>query len=123
MNTYVADEHVTITLTIKRQTLRDLLCTVVEGGSNYWAEFSDAERTEDLNYLKVRVKEYEKHDDNKWRVNRFVTADELRIGIERLSQATFPSAWSHLAAALGDHDATTAYVVLQMTVFGDVIYG
>jgi hypothetical protein len=68
--------------------------------------------------------EHEAHSDDKRRVNRFVTADELRIGLERLTQATFETAWKHFADAVGDnHDATTADVVLQMAVFGDLIYG
>lgn len=33
---------VTLSLTISRQFLRDVLCTAVEGGSNYWADFEKA---------------------------------------------------------------------------------
>lgn len=33
---------VTLSLTISRQFLMDVLCTAVEGGSNYWADFEKA---------------------------------------------------------------------------------
>lgn len=115
-----------INIAVPRQTLRDLLCTAVEGGSNYWASFSAAERTENLDYLKVKVTAHEKHDDKLPRVNRYITADDLSNGLERLAKAdlqAFPAAMKHLCDALTDHDATTADVVLQMTVFGELVYG
>ena len=114
------------TLTVTRQTLRDLLCTAVEGGSNYWARFDATQRTVDLDYLSVRVTEDESHTDGP-RLQRLVTAEDLLIGLGRL--AANPKGFAegvalkHLTDALHDHDATTADVVLQMTVFGDVIYG
>lgn len=124
-----------INIPVARQLLRDLLCTAIEsGGCDYWAEFSDAQRTGNMNYLSVRVKEHEAHD-GKIRVHRIVTADQLAIGMERLAQAEWPNgekknptfydgaAFQHLADALSDHDATTADVVLQMTIFGELIYG
>jgi len=122
-------ETVMINLPVRRQTLRDLLCTAVEGGSNYWATFSNAEQTESLDYIKVKVTENESSREGTPRVNRYITADDLASGLSRLGQAaanddgTFQAAGKHLADALGDHDATTADVVLQMTIFGELIYG
>lgn len=109
---------------ITRQALRDLLCTAVEGGSNYWAMFEDAERTESLDYLGVVVVEHEAHSKGVPALRRRITAEDLAQGLERLAAATFPAAKQHLADALSENgDATTADVVLQMAVFGDVIYG
>lgn len=123
-------ETVVLNIPVSRQTLRDLLCTAVEGGSNYWAEFRDCERTDDLDYIRVRVVEKEASTD-KPRKNVYVTAEDLASGLERLAKVVtnedtahqFSAAGQHFAAALGDHDATTADVVLQMAVFGDVVYG
>lgn len=122
--------HVTIKLSIPPQTLRDLLCTAVEGGSNYWASFKSLECTEDGDYIRVRVLERASHTDGPRRIVE-VTAEDLAIGIERLGAAAadkgntegFPTAGKHFADALDDHDAMTADVVLQMTVFGEVVYG
>jgi hypothetical protein len=130
MSTDKRTETVVLNIPVSRQTLRDLLCSAVEGGSNYWAEFSDSERTDDLDYIRVRVVEITSHDDRPRR-NRYVTAEDLATGLERLAKVAadeqrsgkFPAAGKHFADALGDHDATTADVVLQMTVFGDLVYG
>lgn len=115
-------ETVLLNVPVSRQLLMDLLCTAVEGGSNYWAQFSKAERTPDLDYLSVHVREQEASGCA--RVSRTVTADDLALGLERLATAKFATATQHLADALSeDGDATTADVVLQMTLFGDVVYG
>jgi hypothetical protein len=107
---------------VSRQLLMDLLCTAVEGGSNYWAAFRSIERTTDLDYLRVRVIELEASGDQ--RVDRVVAAEDLRLGLERLAAATFASAGKHFGDAICENgDAITADVVLQMTVFGDVVYG
>ena len=120
----MSDDSVTFPVTVRRQLLLDLLCTAVEGGSGYWAEFSEAERTPDLDYLSVRVTELEASSSDKPRVNRIVKAEELATGLARLSQATFETAWQHLADALSENgDAITADVVLQMTVLGELVYG
>lgn len=128
-----ATDTLILNVPVKRQTLRDLLCTAVEGGSNYWADFSAAERTEGLDYVRVKVTEQEKHDNKKPRVNRYISADELTRGLEELARCAvdgqhrdgsdFPAAAKHLIDAVSDHDATTADVVLQMTVFGELVYG
>jgi hypothetical protein len=122
-----------INIVVPRQLLLDLICTAVEGGSNYWAAFGDAERATDLDYLKVRVIEHEAHEEGTPRVNRFITALEMANGLERLATKAvehaagrndFSAAGKHLGDALSESgDATTADVVLQMAIFGEVIYG
>jgi hypothetical protein len=125
-------ETVSIKIQIPVQTLRDLLCTAVEQGSGYWANFSHMERTPNLDYLRVKVSERESHDSGKAHV-LYVQAEDLAIGIEKLAAiafaedgagaAHFPAAGKHFSDALDNHDAETADVVLQMTVFGELIYG
>lgn len=126
---------VNVTVPVRKQTLMDLLCTAVEGGSNYWASFRAIKRTSDLDYLEVRVVETEAHNDVGEQLRLNVTAEDLAKGIERLAQAAFnweesdgkrgfATAGKHFADAVFDvGDATTADVVLQMTVFGELIYG
>lgn len=126
-------DTVVLNIPISRQTLRDLLSTAIEGGSSYWADFSKAERAGDGDYLRVKVTEREKSSKERLRVNRFVTAEDLANGIQRLAACAvsgqfrdgtlFPAAGKHFADAIGDHDAVTADVVLQMTVFGELVYG
>lgn len=120
--TPVADDTITVNvmLPVRRQRLRDLLCSAVEGGSNYWAAFTDVTRTANLDYLEVRVTEHE--GSGAVPTTRVVTADDLAVGLGRA--AMDPRLARHAAAFLGDDDdAETADVILQMTVFGDVVYG
>ena len=113
------------------QILRDLLYAAVEGGSNYWAEFRNAEWTESCDYRRVKVTELKPHEEGVRRINRYVTAEDLTRGLAKLAEAAveetnrgrFPAAGEHLGDALSANgDATTADVVLQMTVFGRLIY-
>jgi hypothetical protein len=113
-----------LSIDIDVQRLRDLLCSAVEGGSNYWARFSHSQRTPEYDYLSVRVQEDDAHSDNKPAVDRVVTAEDLVVGLEALAKGPFPAARQHLSAFLEENDdAETADVVLQMTVFGELVYG
>ena len=124
MSDTATKDTVTLRIEVSKQLLMDLLCTAVEGGSNYWAEFGRCQRTPDLDYLSADVFELDTHRADQPKLHRIVTADELAHGLENLARATFASAARHLADALSENgDAVTADVVLQMTVFGDVVYG
>ena len=117
----------TQTHTISQQALRDLLCTAVEGGSTYWAGFMRpmADPVSGECYVSVTVYAAMEGDF----ATRVVTADGLMRGLQALVVAaedteTFPAAAQHLADVLqGDADAGTADVVLQLTMFGEVMFG
>jgi hypothetical protein len=130
--------RIVVPIDIDVQRLRDLLCSAVEGGSNYWAGFRKVHQAVNLDYLGVEVVEHESHDDGP-RVRRMIAAEDLAKGLERLGACAvsgmmpdngggkpmpFPGAMSHLANFLQENDdAETADVVLQLTVFGTLIYG
>lgn len=112
----------TITQEVAHQLLVDLLVTAAEGGSNYWASFSRAPG-EAHDYTAVTLTEHDAHGDAPPLVRR-VDAADLLAGLQALTVAKFPSAAQHLRDALAeDGDAITADVVLQLAVFGDLIYG
>lgn len=129
------DGKVRISVELHQQAVEDLLSTAVEGGSNYWCDIESVERTRDLDYIKVRIIEHDGHKTGVPPANCIVTLAEMRIGLERLAAAAvawdsgdtargFESAATHFGHAIGGGwDATTADVVLQMAVFGEVIYG
>lgn len=109
-------------LPVSDARLLDLLVGAVEGGSNYWGAFKVTQGT-GSDYSRVLVVELERHGDAP-AVRMEVGARELRIGLGRLALATFPAAKQHLADIIGESDdATTSDVLLQLAVFGDVIYG
>jgi hypothetical protein len=112
---------VSLQIPVKRQLLLDLLCTAIEGGSNYWASFTNLKRTVDGDYEAADV--WDTSDAEAVFLGR-VHAEDLILGLERLATAQFATAMTHLADALGEEgDAITADVVLQMTVVENVIYG
>lgn len=110
-----------INVEVSRQLLSDLLCSAVESscGSYYWASFPDTKRDADGNYLSIRVLEHEPHKDGALRVNRDVDLMAMRNGVERLAKK-HPKLY---AQVIVDHDAPAADAVLQMAVFGDIVYG
>ena len=120
----------TITLEVPHQTLLDLLVTAVEGGSNYWASFRSIERDSDFNILKCTVVDGYGEDSKTY----VATPSTILKGIQALCDRTVRPGkhdWSlkpegaqrHFTDALGDHDATTADVVLQMGLLGELVYG
>jgi hypothetical protein len=119
-----APATINITIPVPVQVLRDLLVTAAEGGSNYWARISVPPDQTGEEYTAIRVREHSAHSDDKPAYNAIVKAEDLAKGLAALATATFPAASKHLTDAITEnHDAITADVVLQMAIFGDVIYG
>lgn len=121
-------------ITVAHEILRDLLVTAAEGGSNYWAEFTDVERDSDLYILKARVTDREADQPQTFTVSPSSLAIGLQNLATRMSEkptkdsalGRFPSkaAGRVLAEALTEQgDSTTADAVLQMSLFGEVLYG
>jgi hypothetical protein len=117
--------NLTVPRAIERQRFADLLCSAVEGGSGYWAAFRNSERTADLDYISIDVQEHEAStadgSEPSW---KRITHDDLARGCVLLAARPFPAALQHLCNFLDENDdAETADVILQMAVFGNVIYG
>lgn len=111
---------------VSDQLLSDILITAVEGGSDYWAYYSEVKRDAELNILSVRVTEQADHDVNQEVVTKVVTPHDLAAAIEslasRVATAGFP--YRHIQSVINeDVDAETADVILQLAVLGEVIYG
>lgn len=112
---------------VSRQMLSDLMCTVVEAGSGYWADFDMIERTPELDYLSFRLTERDSSDEGEPK-QMIVDEKTMLIGLQRLADAAtrneFPAAHSHFEDAIQEQgDAITADVVMQMAIFGRIIYG
>lgn len=122
----------TITFDIPADVVRGLLLTAVE--SNFgsgWFQFSDIERDSEGYILKARVTDIEADKPRTFTVTPLTMA----IGLQNLGKRMVksgPHSWSlsgqsaarHFAAAISeDGDSITADVVLQMAVFGEVLYG
>ncbi|AEY69512.1 hypothetical protein AH2_0001 [Burkholderia phage vB_BceS_AH2] len=135
-------QSIAVTLTPSAQFLRDVLCTAIEGGSNYWARFVGLEHHDGEHgpeWERVRVKEY--GDDDKAQSVREVGLAELAEGVRRVIAGDMTDKAEHanvhaayraaLFAALiaepggnaGDVDANLADIVLQAAALGRIVYG
>lgn len=119
-----------LTINVSDLTLRQLLTTAAESGAlGYWAHLSNATRDAEGYITRIKLTEHESSEDDAKRINRYLTPEDIGHAIERLANivaaddGSFPAAASHLSAALGDHDAGTADVLVQVAVFGKVVYG
>lgn len=115
---------VKVAMQVTEQRLAYLLVGAVEGGSDYWARFSELKMgkfgDDDLDvYASVRVTELEASGERK--ISAVVTPKDLATGLARASEAGLHH---HVANFLNeDDDAETADVILQMTVLGELVYG
>ena len=113
-----------VRLHVDRDLFHDMLCDAAEGGSNYWASFRSLPGESRTDYRRLRLREHERHAADALPVDRIVSAATMLRGFHRLALATFPARDAHMTNILtGNTDAETADVVLQMALFGDVIYG
>lgn len=123
----------TVMVQVREEILKDILVTAVESGwSSSWFAFTDVERDSELNVLKVRVTDIAEDKPRSFVVTPSVMLRGLRRLGERMGADSIKEPWHltpggagrHLAAAITETgDAITADVVLQMALFGEVLYG
>ena len=97
-------------------SLHDIFITAIEGGINYWASVTSLDRIDDEDidwHALISV-----HDSGDLRV---IDKDTIRKGIKALAKSQH---LHHLDDLVEDNmDATTADVIVQMALFGDIRYG
>lgn len=130
----------TTKLTPREQFLRDILCTAVEGGTNYWAQVSGIKREgyradakvgepgfSDWSYVG-----YTLHDMQEDGKKHRVTSATVERGIKLLTQDTKVKLSENLRKSIllanvtldgGDIDSNIADCIVQAGIFGEVVYG
>ena len=115
---------VAVTVSIESQTLDDLLCNALEGGSNYWYMISDWDKAgrEFLHegpmaggWLKFVGEEI--NGRTEWKLDRDGMLRGFAVMVDKYPR--------HAANALSETecDAETGDVFLQCCLFGELIYG
>ena len=105
-------------LSFTEERISDLLCTALEGGSNYWASFSCNLK----DYYNFTAPEwtlvvYDFEEDEKY----LVDYNDIKRGLQTL---TTIAKGRHFKNFLDENeDAITGDCFLQCCVFNDVIYG
>ncbi len=129
--------EITVTLAVSDQFLRDVLSTAIEGGSNYWANFSAFEWTERTmgsmaEYKAVTVSaQCECRTDTPDFKQKRITLTELRTGVQvMLERGKCANSYksdlliSVITDDAGMCDAELSDLILQSAMFdGDVVYG
>ena len=115
------------------QLMKDTLTTAIEGGINYWAMGQNAVREEDLTYVSCELcpaeQAFEKGDKrNAWQK---VGPAEIEAAMLRIINEQGLCAAYIREAILMDYvdpdscrgDAETADVIVQVAMFGEIVFG
>ncbi len=116
----------------RKQFLADVLATAIEGGINYWAAVDSAERVEceqdviGWRYGSVRI--LDKVDGTEFGTMRIIDANTVARGLRELRNSTryaFPALRKadRTNGDEGDFDAGDADAVIQLGIFGEIVYG
>lgn len=128
-----AIEMRTVTMHVNVPLLKALLVTAIEN-CGQWASVNKLQWGEDGMVRSCEIVEHEPSERRRYKVKQHVDVNAIITGLGGLGTAAskhyvdpklgFQSAGKHLADALsGDYDAVTADVVLQMGIFGEIVYG
>lgn len=129
---------ITTTVDITDQRIKDLLCSAIEGGSNYWYTIAgyvypdgktaaDYKGEEDPRYMLLPLVEggavqFETHDDDeiKGAKSWLLNLDSIKRGFE-VMRDKYPR---HFANFISENDdAETGDVFLQSCLFGELVFG
>jgi len=114
------------------QFCRDVRCTAYEGGSNYWAESRNVERSADGEYLSFSLRSHEDADDEKLGKWTRIDDEAVRAACARIVNELGLTGNAHiqLSAAstvegwdAGQVDAEAADAIMQIACFGELVYG
>ena len=123
-----------ITIDVPLQRISDLLCSALEGGSNYWYEIREQIEPPKVTFRAMKGHSFPHLDFPLSEGGALMISDleKPRRKPIRLDLAAMQKGLKIMAEKNGRHfgdflaendDATTADVFLQLCVFGDVVYG
>lgn len=94
--------------------IMDILVTAIEGGCDHWMD-DVVEYNPDSHAIIIA-------DDGAGTVSKFtINADIIRHGIDLLAKSDL--FWHYADLLKENYDAATADVILQLALFGEVVYG
>jgi hypothetical protein len=102
------------------QFCKDVLCTAIEGGSNYWAKIQNVKRVKG-EYVEASFSDYEDEEDTPVHV----TTDSIVNACGKLAEA-YPTRTitSHiLTLDAGYIDVDDADMIIQFAVYGKIVFG
>ncbi len=117
-------ERITITgMKVNDAYCIDVMTNIVEsGGSNFWADFQNIQRNSEGDITRMEVSESEQDTAVKpgWHV---VNWDDVRRAIELIMTKNLVNTANMNAITGDDNDADSCDCILQVMIFGELIYG
>ena len=114
----------TLTFPLSEGTFHDQVTTSIEGGSNYWARIDVGEHQPGWrNYFTAKYTIIEISDEKAGAVQGQtyeLSLDKLKAGLQIVADK-YPHHFKDIIEQSGD--ATTADVLVQCALFGEIVYG
>lgn len=104
-------------LQLTEQFVKDIMVTAVEGGIGYWSCLTDVVRDADLNVLSIEGHDIE-DEEEEFKADLKTIVLGLQMAV---SEGRYIDAIKNDDA--GELDADDADIILQLGVFGEVVYG
>jgi hypothetical protein len=111
-----------------QQFLSDVIVTAVEGGINYWSEIKSYKIRDGVAECQVRIDPRVDNSDNNWHI---LSPSGIKSGILKINRGNtelckdyrkqIAGAWATKDA--GDIDAPLADVIVQVALYGEIIFG
>ena len=122
----------TISIPVNPELLHGIFVTALEGGIGYWSTCHsyrwskpDTDGEEDLEHFRAVIREHE--DDTKHVIDRAVVLKGLRLAVQpgHVSSEICEDALADIGAgdAGGQLDAFGADAIVQLGLFGEIVYG
>jgi len=122
----MSTHEIRLTIEIADETAQAVLEAAMYGGSNYWADFADIVRDDNKELISMAVLPHDADDYH------YVDLNGIRRGMIQASAADKglnPGIRNDVRSLLFsgadsvDWDAETADVILQFSLFGELVYG
>jgi len=112
----------------------EVLSCAIEGGTNYWAAVSDITRDADLGVTRVLYHPLTEAEDGYEEKGRVVSAESVKRAIRLIAYSGTTCGLSKGSCIINDcrallfeddadYDADTADAVVQVALFGKLVYG
>ena len=115
--------EVKVTVEFTRDFLADVLCTGVEGGINYWALIRNISRNESLGIVSCSVKDFEDDDGEFVEISTDTIAKGIELYLSNSDNFTKRLYQELLCGNAADYDIEDADLIIQLGLFGNIIYG
>lgn len=115
--------YVKADIPIPADFIGDIFVTAIEGGINYWAHIEELERNDAGDYITATVCDAEDYEIFSFTESHKITYMTLVKGIEKSFEKDMHYCEYLLEKDAGMIDAEGADCIVQLGLFGEIVYG